>query len=169
MLGMAEAFVSLNGSYVGICDTDSIAVNPQIAKELQAFFRPLNPYKFAGDILKIEDENYKLIADSEPDYNMDPLQNQLLFFGVSAKRYALYRKVDSKIQIIKNTEHGLGGFMNPFGKNIVNWISKFWHNALVDYYHQNEGSVRNVLYSDLPVVSKQVVSTKTIMERFYKM
>jgi len=169
MLGMAEAFVSLNGGYIAFCDTDSIAVNPQIANELRPFFSPLNPYEFAGDILKIEDENYKLTADSEPDYSINPIENPLLFFGVSAKRYALYRKVGSKIQTIKNTEHGLGGFMNPFGKNVSDWTSKFWHNALVDYYHQNEGSGRDVLYSDLPVISKQVISTKTVMEKFYKM
>ena len=39
MLGMAEAFVSKNNVYYAFCDTDSIAVNPELAKDLQAFFQ----------------------------------------------------------------------------------------------------------------------------------
>src|SRR5437867_8112421 len=60
MLGIAEAFVTKNNGYIAFCDTDSIAVNPELVKDLQKLFQPLNPYNFGGDILKVEDDNYKL-------------------------------------------------------------------------------------------------------------
>jgi len=164
MLGMAEAYVAQKNGYIAFCDTDSIAVNPELAKELQQFFRPLNPYGFGGDILKIEDDNYKGKSDSEPDYSMDICSNPLLFFGISAKRYVLYRNYGQGIQVMKCTEHGLGGFVDPFGKD-NNWIERLWKHALADYYHNN-GITRNVLYSQLPAASKQVISTKNVLERF---
>ncbi|MGI0012628.1 MAG: DNA polymerase, partial [Nitrososphaera sp.] len=167
MLGMAEAYISQRNGRIAFCDTDSIAVNPEVAKELQQFFKPLNPYSFHGDILKIEDDNYKLQAESEPHYSVDIYSNPLLFFGISAKRYVLFRKNGQAIKVIKCTEHGLGSFVDPFGQE-KDWIQTFWEHALADYYHNN-GITRNVLYSQLPAASKQVVSTKTIMERFARL
>jgi hypothetical protein len=112
--------------------------------------------------LKIEGDNYSLTYDSQPDYSIDPIENPFLFFGVSSKRYVLYRKNGSGIEIIKNTEHGLGSFVSP-DRQEKDWISEFWHNALSDYYHRTS---RNVLYSETPAVSKQAITTKTLLERF---
>jgi len=59
--------------------------------------------------------------------------------------------------------------LDPFGDKNLNkggrkWITRLWQNALADHY-QNNG-ISNVLYSQLPAATKQVISTKTIMQRF---
>ena len=60
----------------------------------------LNPYnkKIVGEILKIEDCNYDRAKD----------QHQLYGLAISAKRYVIYSRQKSKIEIIKPSEHGLG-------------------------------------------------------------
>jgi len=166
LLGMAEAFVNKNNGYIAFCDTDSIAVNPELADDVQEFFRPLNPYNFKDDLLKIEDDNYKRTKDSSQDYSIDPRKEPLLFYGISAKRYVLYRKDGSRIEIIKNSEHGLGYLQSPFENK--DWIVDFWQKALDDYYNNNYFG-NNVLYSEYPAVSKQVVSSATIMKGFDKL
>jgi len=165
MLGMAEAFANNNDGYIAFCDTDSIAINPELAYQMQKLFSQLNPYNFKEDVLKIEDDNYKRTKDGSQDNSIDPEKEPLLFYGISAKRYVLYRKNDSKIAIIKNTESGLGGLQSPFGKG-KDWIEDFWTNSLYDYYNNNGYCGNNVLYSEYPTLSKQVISTRTIMKRF---
>ena len=65
----------------------------------------LNPYdqRVVEDILKIEDCNY--------DRSGKP--HQLYGLAISAKRYVVYTRQGSKIQIIKPSEHGLGMLYVP--------------------------------------------------------
>jgi hypothetical protein len=60
----------------------------------------LNPYdkEVVEDILKIEDCNYG--RNGRP--------RQLYGVAISAKRYVVYARHKSKLQIIKPSEHGLG-------------------------------------------------------------
>ena len=95
MLTMAEKIATDKG-YFAYCDTDSIFVKPVTAKDIQDFFRPLNPYSLPVEMFKIEeDDNHK------------PLDN-VMFYGISAKRYCLYDKDNGNITIRKYSTHGLG-------------------------------------------------------------
>jgi hypothetical protein len=70
-------------------------------------FAPLNPYDHAivpGSILNIVG-----------DINRDSAgrQRQLYGYGISAKRYALYARDDSRLKLIRASEHGLGLYYRP--------------------------------------------------------
>jgi hypothetical protein len=64
-------------------------------------FRSLNPYSFGGDLLKVEDVNYK---DGDPRTG---LLRTVHGYAISAKRYALLE--GSRIVEVKG--HGLGYLM----------------------------------------------------------
>ncbi len=104
MLAMAEAWLEEHRGYYAFCDTDSIAVSPRHWKPLQAFFQSLNPYDSLEPLLKLEhddrDEGGKLL--------------DLWFYGISAKRYVLYRIVDGERIIVDDgwSSHGLGHLMH---------------------------------------------------------
>lgn len=53
----------------------------------------------------------------ETDDNKIPLDN-VMFYGISAKRYCLYSIVDDKIELLKHSTHGLGYLKNIDGKQI---------------------------------------------------
>jgi len=76
ILATAEHIAEDKG-YFAYCDTDSIFVKPDVAKEIPEFFKPLNPYSTPMEMFKIEeDDNHK------------PLDN-VMFYGISAKIYCL--------------------------------------------------------------------------------
>ena len=80
------------------CDTDSMGVPPESVKKLQDFFRPLNPYNKDIELLK---EEYK----------------DVLFYGISAKRYVLYKLKGEQTQILKHSLHGLGHLFKSIWQN----------------------------------------------------
>jgi DNA polymerase elongation subunit (family B) len=95
ILAMAEKIATDKG-YFAYCDTDSIFVKPDVVKDIQKFFKPLNPYSLQVEMFKIEeDDNHK------------PLDN-VTFYGISAKRYCLYDENNGKITIRKYLYHELG-------------------------------------------------------------
>jgi len=49
ILAMTEKIATDKG-YFAYCDTDSIFVKPDILKDIQDFFRPLNPYSSSVEI-----------------------------------------------------------------------------------------------------------------------
>jgi DNA polymerase elongation subunit (family B) len=53
ILAMAES-IAVNNGYLAYCDTDSVFVNPEKVKQIQDFFRPLNPYSIDVEMFKIE-------------------------------------------------------------------------------------------------------------------
>jgi hypothetical protein len=81
-----------------------MAVSPFHWKPLQAFFQSLNPYDSTEPLLKLEyddrDENGRLL--------------DLWFYGVSAKRYVLYRIINGEPSIIEDgwSSHGLGHLLH---------------------------------------------------------
>jgi hypothetical protein len=116
MLGIAEKLTLDLGLDWAFCDTDSIAiVRPKgmprnefhrRAHKVVDWFRPLNPYRQAGSILKLEDLNRGI--DSE---QMEPLY----CYAISAKRYALFNLNERNQPVLrKGSAHGLGHLLDPY-------------------------------------------------------
>jgi hypothetical protein len=140
------------GTYL-MCDTDSMAIvaseegglvaceggpyrMPDGTEAIQALswkevqrivnaFQKLNPYDRAmvpGSILNIVEEiNFDSAGRQRPVYG----------YGISAKRYALYTRDGSKVQIIKASEHGLGLYHRPkegrdSSCDVPVWIKEGW-------------------------------------------
>jgi len=142
MLAMAEKIATDKG-YFAYCDTDSIFVDPNIAKDIQDFFKPVNPYSF-----ELVDDMFKI----EKDDNDKSLDN-VLFYGISAKRYCLFDTNEGKINIRKYSTHGLGHLKDLNGEQI--WKSIFTNNF--------EG------YSDKIAVSQITTSKPSNLNKFKKM
>lgn len=152
VLAIVEALLKKHNQVHAFCDTDSMAVPPKYVKEIQGFFKPLNPYIFDKPLFKEEKKN-------------------VWFYGVSAKRYVLYRKKGNKSFIQEGEDkgyslHGLGHLINPFGKKIKNWHKIIWKDIL-ELHHKiitREQFIRK--YSNLFSISQLTVSTFEIMKRF---
>jgi hypothetical protein len=101
---MTEAWLQQQGGYYAFCDTDSMAVSPFHWKRLQAFFQPLNPYESSEPLLKLEYDDR-----DEAGQRLD-----LWFYGISAKRYVLYRVVNGEPRIVEDgwSSHGLGHLLH---------------------------------------------------------
>ena len=126
ILAMVEAYVKGNKGYFAYCDTDVLFVNPELASKIQAFFKPLNPYSNNVDMFKVEDGD-----------NGKPLDN-VWFYGISAKRYCLYRIEDGKIDILKHTSHGLGGLIALSEDD----IKDIWKDILrINYNKRSEDAI----------------------------
>jgi hypothetical protein len=117
MLAITERLVTDAGLEWAFCDTDSIAIAKPIGMSTDQFnkkvdqivgwFRTLNPYRFDGDILKIEDVNYSFENKS--------VRKPLYVWAVSAKRYVLFNDNNGNPAIRKASAHGLGHFHPPYG------------------------------------------------------
>ena len=146
MLAIGESIAVKNG-YFAYCDTDSVFVSPDKVKEIQDFFRPLNPYSMPVEMFKIEeDDNHKQL-------------DNVMFYGISAKRYCLYdlkdiySKMSNDIVIRKYSTHGLGHLLNIDGEHI-------WKDILTKNFNG---------YSDKIAVSQITISKPSILKRFKKM
>ena len=119
LLAATEVILSKYDTTHAYCDTDSMAIPPQYAKEIQQFFQVLNPYNFDTDIFKLE-------------------KSDVWFYGISAKRYCLYTidKKTSEITIDKKkySAHGLGHLLDPISnyddKKHVAWHIEIWKDIL---------------------------------------
>ncbi|MBS0618474.1 MAG: hypothetical protein JSR44_09810, partial [Spirochaetes bacterium] len=117
MLAIAERLITDKGLDWSFCDTDSMAIAKPVAMEGGEFgsrvnsivdwFAALNPYSFAGSILKIEGVNASLVGGTpEPLY----------CWAVSSKRYALFNIApDGRPVLRKVSAHGLGHLRPPYG------------------------------------------------------
>lgn len=146
LLTMAESFLIKNNLEHIYMDTDSCFVPPKATEKLKEFFSPLNPYKFKSDFFKIEKEN-------------------LLFYGISSKRYVLYKLVNNEIEIVDYKLHGLGHLLNPYGKG-VDWQKKIWEDIL--NLHYNKITEQEIIekYSKFHALSKLTISTPNLFRRF---
>jgi hypothetical protein len=153
VLGIVEALLKNHNQVHAFCDTDSMAVLPKYVKEIQEFFKSLNPYNFDKPLFKEEKKN-------------------IWFYGISAKRYVLYKKRRNEFLIEEGKDkgyslHGLGHLLNPFGKN-KNWHKMVWEDILKLHYRMitQEQFLRK--YSDLFAISQLTVSTFELTKRFKK-
>ncbi|WP_407356402.1 hypothetical protein [Methanolobus sp. WCC5] len=150
-LAMAEAKCRELGSTHAYMDTDSIFVPPEHAQEIIDYFQPLNPYSLDIDLLKAEKEN-------------------MWFYGISSKRYALYTYENGNIKFMEGERsfklHGLGHLTNPFPKAVEDWQAEIWKDLLKLHY----GNITEVdieeKYSNLYAISKLTVSTPNVLNRF---
>jgi hypothetical protein len=143
LLAMLEKSIADKGGTFLFCDTDSAAIvslqpggivaMPDGAEPVKALswidverivdrFESLNPYSFAGSILKVHKLNW--------DKNKQ--RRQLFGYSVAAKRYALYTKTDNNIEIVEPKAHGLGFFYPPkdspeeWAYEVPQWIFEAW-------------------------------------------
>jgi len=140
MLAMAEKIADYKG-YLAYCDTDSIFVKPDIAKDIQDFFKPLNPYSHDVDMFKIEEDD-----------NGKSLDN-VMFYGISAKRYCLFDTNEGKINIRKYSAHGLGHLKGISGEEV-------WRAILTNDFSG---------FSEKIAVSQITISKPSILNRFKRM
>ncbi len=152
ILAMAEQIAIQNNGYIAYMDTDSIFVKPEKAKEIQEFFRFLNPYSMDTEMFKIE-----------TDENKNPLDN-VTFYGISAKRYCLYKSKNNgkdtlqpdaykDIKILKYSTHGLGHLMNIKGEQI-------WKDILNHSFNE---------YTDRIAVSQITITRPSVLKRFKRL
>ena len=117
-------------------------------KELQGFFQSLNPYKEEIQMLK---EEY----------------SDVWFYGISAKRYCLYKLNGKETEILKHSLHGLGHLLNPFGTGIV-WQEQIWKDFLKLHYGWMSYQQFYAKYGILYGVSKLAVSNQELHKRVKK-
>ncbi len=145
LLATTEILLSKNSATHAYCDTDSMIIPPQYTKEIQAFFSPLNPYNFSANIFKLEKSN-------------------VWFYGISAKRYCLFDKIDDKIVIsVKYSAHGLGHLLNP--THSENWHKELWKNIVELHYDKITMDELYLKYQNAHALSKLAISTPRIYNR----
>jgi DNA polymerase elongation subunit (family B) len=152
-LAMAEAKCKELDSTHAYMDTDSIFVPPEHAQEIIDYFQPLNPYNLDIDLLKAEKEN-------------------MWFYGISSKRYALYTYDNGKIKFMEGERsfklHGLGHLTNPFPKAVGDWQAEIWDDLLKLHYGILTEVDIEEKYSNLYAISRLTVSTPNVLHRFDK-
>jgi hypothetical protein len=152
-LAMAEAKCRELGSVHAYMDTDSIFVPPENSQEIIDYFQPLNPYSLDIDLLKAEKEN-------------------MWFYGISSKRYALYTYENGKIKFMEGERsfklHGLGHLTNPFPKAVGDWQAEIWEDLLKLHYGIISELDIEEKYSNLYAITRLTVSTPNVLHRFDK-
>ncbi|WMW22914.1 hypothetical protein RE476_03570 [Methanolobus mangrovi] len=150
-LAMAEAKTNELGAVHAYMDTDSIFVPPEHAQKIVDYFQPLNPYSLDIDLLKAEKEN-------------------MWFYGISSKRYALYTYENGKIKFMESERsfklHGLGHLTNPFTKDVEDWQAEIWEDLLKLHYGLISETDIEEKYSNLYAISRLTVSTPNVLHRF---
>lgn len=153
MLGMAESILKKHGESYVYCDTDSVFTPPKRAKELQNFFKSLSPYAEGVELLKNEAVD-------------------MWFYGLSSKRYVLYKLKRGKIIINESAMdedyslHGLGHLLNPFGSRSGHWQKVIWEDFLkLEYSKTTMGELIDK-YRNFYCVSEFSVTSKPLLDRF---
>ena len=151
VLAAAESIAtSHRDGYVAYMDTDSIMVSPKHAREVQEFFQKLNPYNNKNvQFFKIEKSNDGKLLEN------------VLFFGISSKRYILfeYRGTENKFSIHKFTSHGLAHLLDVDAK-------QWWHDILAIHYHPENKQETFDRYDSKYAVSKMSITTPNVLKRF---
>ena len=162
LLAATEVFLLRKNATHAYCDTDSMVVPTQYRKEVQEFFQKLNPYDFNSkeniDVFKLEKGN-------------------VLFYGISAKRYCLYTIDDKtgeiKIDKKKYSSHGLGYLLDPFAKTEEDlkkdWSSKVWKDILDFHYRKVTRKQLREKYEDKYAIAQISVSKPSIRNRLKKL
>ncbi|MDH3203133.1 MAG: hypothetical protein OEL81_00450 [Nitrosopumilus sp.] len=151
VLAAAESIVtSHRDGYVAYMDTDSIMVSPKHASEIQGFFQKLNPYENDDvQVFKIEKSDDGKLLDN------------VLFFGVSSKRYVLFEYDDAKdkFNIHKFTSHGLAHLLDVDAE-------KWWQDILAMHYSPENKQEILDNYDSKYAVSKMSITTPNVLKRF---
>jgi len=150
-LAMAEARLQEHGAHHAYMDTDSIFVPPEYARDLIDFFQSLNPYGVNLQLLKVDNED-------------------VWFYGISSKRYALYQFENGVITFLEGERsfklHGLGHLTNPFPKSQTDWQSEIWRDILRVHYGFLSSLEIEERYSRFFAIAKMTISTSHVLDRF---
>jgi hypothetical protein len=120
MLAITERLAADRGLSWAFCDTDSMALTkPDDMNEEQFaaatrsvidWFTELNPYRYGGELLEIEDVNFGL-----RNGKMTGVLEPLYCYAISAKRYALFNlDACGRPVLRKISAHGLGHLVAPY-------------------------------------------------------
>jgi hypothetical protein len=212
MLALLERLVTDCGGTYAFCDTDSMAIvaseeggflpcpggtSGSIAggdairalswaevDDLRERFEALKPYDrdtVVAPILELEDENF-----AEPKTRLGG-RRELWCYGISAKRYVLYQRSDSREpvlrgwpdldagidagdseappdQLLKPSEHGLGHLLNPTDPESEDrgWIQQAWAYLL----RSESGDAEEPDWLDRPAVAQSTVSSPRLRKLF---
>ena len=150
LLATTEILLNQEGKTHAYCDTDSMMIPPSMTKKIQKFFKPLNPYDFDTEIFKLE-------------------EHRVLFYGISAKRYCLFRKTKNGINIVKHSSHGLGHLLDPFSNDAEeendDWHKQIWHDILNLHYKKTTLDDLYQKYENKYALSKFVTTSPRILDR----
>lgn len=180
LLAMTEKLATDRGIDYVLCDTDSMAFARPKSMNRESFrnkiqeicdcFKGLSPYRNVSEILKIEDANY---------FNNRP--EPLFCIAISAKRYALYNRIDSGYRIRKFSSHGTGGWMKPADsesrapepcENVYKlgghrWMYDLWYHAITEIENGNRRvSLTDLSFLSEPALTRVTISTAQLLKRF---
>ncbi len=155
--GIAETLVKQNNGYIAYMDTDSIFVNPKSKALIQSFFKPLCPYNPKVEMFKVEDTE---ISIHDPETNKDRAEKisleNVMFYGISTKRFCLYRyNENNKLEILKPSDHGLGQYLGLNGKKLDEHL--VWDSILRKDYS---------CFSEMKAVSQLTITKPSILKYF---
>ena len=191
LLAMLEKSVQERGGGYLFCDTDSLcivgsrkggfvecpggpvnknnkpglnALSLSEVQEIAQNFRRLNPYdpSLVPEILKIEDVNFYGSSPKNPF-------RQLFGYAISAKRYALYSRVENHIHIEKASGHGLGYLFAPKERKkkeedeeTPQWVLEAWQFLL---RRALKLTSKDANWLDLPTMMRMVVTTPNVFRQ----
>jgi hypothetical protein len=133
-------------------------------REIVKNFRKLNPYdpSLVPEILKIEDVNFDGSSPKNPF-------RQLFGYAISAKRYALYSRVENDIHIEKASGHGLGYLFAPEERRkkeedeeTPQWVLEAWEFLL---RRALKLPSKDPKWLDLPTMMRMVVTTPNVFKQ----
>lgn len=152
VLCIVEALLIRQNETHAYCDTDSMFVSPHCVSEIQKFFNGLNPYSNVESLFKVEEED-------------------IWFYGISSKRYVLYKIIENSFVIKEDNYslHGLGHIINPFKNKSENWHKQVWIDILNLHYGKISRKIFLEKYRGLYSISQLTVSSKQVMKRFKKL
>ena len=111
-------------------------------------------------MLKIEDENFA----------KDGQQIQIFAYGLSAKRYCLFRRLPGdKVEILKASEHGLGQLLNPTDPDgrdkgpsgAARWIEEVWRGFVMEALGKT--SAESPAWFSRPAVARHSYSSPALL------
>jgi hypothetical protein len=120
------------------------ALSWRAVKKIIAKFKRLNPYRFRGSILKVEQNS---------------LKRQRYGFGVSAKRYCLF---DEHSKIVHASSHGLGHLFVPGSKwnkkvEAPEWVQEAW-----EYLVRNDPHAKRPSWFSTPAMMRIAMTTPKV-------
>ncbi|MDA0525384.1 hypothetical protein [Methanococcoides alaskense] len=101
---------------------------------------------------------------------MKPEKDDMWFYGISSKRYALYTFENGKIKFMEGERsfklHGLGHLTNPFPKDVEDWQAEIWEDIVKLHYGMISELDIEEKYSNVYAISRLTVSTANVLHRF---
>jgi hypothetical protein len=91
------------------------------------------------------------------------------FYGISSKRYALYTYENETITLVDHKLHGLSHLTNPYLNKDDDWQKEIWKDILKLHYGIISDLDLELKYTNLYAVSRMSISNPNILHRFKKL